>query len=83
VRPSPVGDPDLLRGHLEHLKSVLASGDLSGSSAILEAISQIDVPGELRRSITRLKEFIEGYEYDRASEVVVQLLAGFPTREDR
>jgi two-component system sensor histidine kinase/response regulator len=83
VRPSPVGDPDLLRGHLEHLKSVLASGDLSGSSAILEAISQIDAPGELQRSIAQLKEFIEGYEYDRASEVVVQLLAGFPTREDR
>src|SRR5580704_10212763 len=83
VWPSPAGDPDLLRGHLEHLKSVLASGDLSGSSAILEAISQIDAPGELQRSIAQLKEFIEGYEYDRASEVVVQLLAGFPTREDR
>ncbi|HEV3298339.1 MAG TPA: response regulator [Planctomycetaceae bacterium] len=83
VRPSPPGDPELLRAHLEHLQSVLASGDLSGSSAILEAISQIDVPGELRLSITRLKEFIEGYEYDRASEVVVQLLAGFPTGENR
>jgi hypothetical protein len=83
VRPSPTIDPDMFRGHLEHLQSVLASGDLSGSSAILEAISQIDVPDDLRRSIARLKEFIEGYEYDRASEVVVQLLAGFPTREDR
>jgi HPt (histidine-containing phosphotransfer) domain-containing protein len=83
VRPSPAGDPDLLRGHLEHLQSVLASGDLSGSSAILEAISQISVPGELRRSIARLKEFIEGYEYDKAAEVVVHLLAGLPPEESR
>jgi two-component system, sensor histidine kinase and response regulator len=83
VRPSLVVDSDLFRGHLQHLQSVLASGDLSGSSAILEAISQIDVPDQLRRSVTRLKEFIEGYEYDRASEVVVQLLAGFPTEENR
>jgi two-component system sensor histidine kinase/response regulator len=83
VRPSSTGDPDLLRGHLEHLQSVLASGDLSGSSAILEAISQIDVPGEWRRSIARLKEFIDGYEYDRASEIAVQLLAGFPTEKNR
>jgi two-component system, sensor histidine kinase and response regulator len=83
VRPSYAVDPDLLRGHLQHLQSVLASGDLSGSSVILEAISQIDVPGEWRRSIAQLKEFIEGYEYDRASEIVVQLLAGFPTEENR
>jgi hypothetical protein len=73
----------LLRGQLQHLQSVLASGDLSGSSAILEAISRIDVPDEWRRSIAQLKEFIDCYEYDSASEIVAQLLAGIPTREDR
>ncbi|HEV8071482.1 MAG TPA: response regulator [Planctomycetaceae bacterium] len=83
VRPSLAVDSDLLRGQLQHLQSVLASGDLSGSSAILEAISRIDVPDEWRRSIAQLKEFIDGYEYDSASEIVAQLLAGIPTREDR
>jgi two-component system, sensor histidine kinase and response regulator len=83
IRPSPASDPALLRGHLEHLQSVLASGDLSGSAAILEAVSHIDVPGELRRSIMQLKEFIDGYEYDEASAVVVQLLASFPSGENR
>jgi HPt (histidine-containing phosphotransfer) domain-containing protein len=83
VRPSLAVDSDLLRGQLQHLQSVLASGDLSGSSAILEAISRIDVPDEWRRSIAQLKEFIDCYEYDSASEIVAQLLAGIPTREDR
>jgi len=83
VRLSPAIDANFVRGHLEHLQSVLASGDLSGSSEILEAISRIEVPDELRHSISQMREFIDGYEYDRASEMVAQLLAGFPTGEDR
>jgi HPt (histidine-containing phosphotransfer) domain-containing protein len=83
VRPSAASNSDLLRGPLADLQSVLASGDLSGSSAILEAISHIDVRDELRRPILQLREFIDGYEYDRASEVVAQLLAGLPTGENR
>ncbi len=83
ARPSPAGAPDLLRGPLERLQSILASGDLSGSSEILEAISHIEVPHELRQSIQELTEFIDGYEYDRASEVVGQLLAVLHTGENR
>jgi two-component system sensor histidine kinase/response regulator len=80
----PSAPPDLreLRANLEHLQAALASSDLSGSSAELESLMRLSVPGEFREPMTRLKEFIDGYEYDRAGEVVAELLAGLPRRDN-
>jgi two-component system sensor histidine kinase/response regulator len=80
---SPPADPQLLRNHLERLQSVLASGDLSGSSATLDALRGLSVPPELEPRLVRMKEFVDGYEYDRAAEVVAELLASFPTGDNR
>jgi two-component system, sensor histidine kinase and response regulator len=80
---SPPADPQLLRNHLERLQSVLASGDLSGASATLDALRGLSVPAELEPRLVRMKEFVDGYEYDRAAEVVAELLASFPTRDNR
>jgi HPt (histidine-containing phosphotransfer) domain-containing protein len=80
---SPSADPQLLRNHLERLQSVLASGDLSGSSATLDALRGLSVPPELEPRLVRMKEFVDGYEYDRAAEVVAELLASFPSGDNR
>ncbi|HET6326501.1 MAG TPA: response regulator [Planctomycetaceae bacterium] len=81
-RSRPV-DPEPLREHLERLRSVLASGDLSGSSAALDALLGLHVPDEFRGPIDRLKEFVDGYEYDKAVRVAADLLASFPTGDNR
>jgi CheY-like chemotaxis protein len=69
-------EPALLRAILQRLLSVLVDGDLSGSSTVVQELAALNVPDSFRAQITRLQEFIQGYEFDEAGEIVDQLLAG-------
>ncbi|HEV8002508.1 MAG TPA: response regulator, partial [Planctomycetaceae bacterium] len=75
VPESPPPDAAVLRQHLEHLQSALRNGDLSGSSATLEVLLGLNVSEKFRQPVVQVKEFVDGYEYDKAVEVVVELLS--------
>jgi two-component system sensor histidine kinase/response regulator len=81
--PAPTADPAALRSHLERLQSALADGDLTGSLERLQELLTLKLPDDRRGEIARLKELIDGYEYDEAAEIVGRLLAGFPRGENR
>jgi two-component system sensor histidine kinase/response regulator len=71
-------EPAQLRRPLELLRTALADFDLSSSTEALEEIARLNLPEELRQKADRLREFIDGYEYDEAAALVVQLLASLP-----
>jgi PAS domain S-box-containing protein len=74
---SPAADPAWVRTRLERLRSALADGDLSGSSEILQELVGANLGDNGRAQVARLREFIDGYEYDEAAALVDRLLAGF------
>jgi two-component system, sensor histidine kinase and response regulator len=83
AQPSAPLDPALLRSHLERLRSQLASGDLSGSASTLDALLGLNTTAEFRQPVVQLKEFVDGYEYDRAAEVVLELLSRLSPSDSR
>jgi PAS domain S-box-containing protein len=80
--PLAPADAAVLRATLERLRSALAEGDLSGSSAALKQVMQSGVPTACRDQVARLREFIDGYEYEEAARAVDQILAGLPGGRD-
>jgi two-component system sensor histidine kinase/response regulator len=77
-KPGPPADVAVVQAHLARLQAALTNGDLTGSSEILQRVLTLNLPEESRGQIARLKELIDGYEYDEAAETVSRLLAGFP-----
>jgi two-component system sensor histidine kinase/response regulator len=75
VPQSPPADAAVLRQHLENLQSALRNGDLSGSSATLEVLFGLNLSEQFRPPVVQVKEFIDGYEYDKAVKVVAELLS--------
>jgi two-component system sensor histidine kinase/response regulator len=78
-RPArPATDPASLRPPLERLRAALADGDLTGAG---DALAQLDALGpdpDVGRRIVRLRELIDGYEYDEAGADVAEFLAALP-----
>jgi HPt (histidine-containing phosphotransfer) domain-containing protein len=78
AQPSPPADPALLRVALQRLRSALAAGDLSGCTEVLQEVAALDGPAGSRAQVGRLRELIDGYEYDEAAQAVDRLLADLP-----
>jgi HPt (histidine-containing phosphotransfer) domain-containing protein len=71
-------EPRDIRRSLERLKQALADSDLNSSTEALQDLAQLSLPEPVHREVGRLRELVDGYEYDEAKEIVQQLLAGLP-----
>ena len=78
---SPPADPAAVRAQLERLRSALADSDLTGSSQILDGVLRLNLPDEYSKQIALVRESMDGYEYDKASEIVSYLLGCLPGGE--
>jgi CheY-like chemotaxis protein/HPt (histidine-containing phosphotransfer) domain-containing protein len=76
IKPPPQVDREELRALLERLRSALVDGEVVGSSQVLQELVRLSLPDDYREPIARLQQLIDDYEYDKAAETVVQLLAG-------
>jgi CheY-like chemotaxis protein/HPt (histidine-containing phosphotransfer) domain-containing protein len=76
-------EPPEVRARLERLQSALAEGDLSGSAEILGELSGLNLPDEASQVLTRVRDLVNEYEYEKAARDVDRLLARYPTGEPR
>ncbi len=67
-----------LRPDLERLWTALDGFDLSGSAAALQKVARLELPADLRATASSLQELIDDYEFNRAGEIVKEVLAGLP-----
>jgi PAS domain S-box-containing protein len=72
-------DPARLQAVLEKLQRTLADFDLSGSSDALEEFARLGLPAAERADAERLRQLVDGYEYDEAAAIVARLLGGLAT----
>jgi signal transduction histidine kinase/DNA-binding response OmpR family regulator/HPt (histidine-containing phosphotransfer) domain-containing protein len=75
--PAPTArpiDPTHLRAALERLHSALEDFDPSGSHDALVALEQMGAPGDAQRELARVRQLVEGYNYDEAADIVARLL---------
>ena len=54
--------------------AALARFDVEESSTALEEVAAMAAPPELREPIARLRQLVDGYEYEAAAAVVAELL---------
>jgi two-component system, sensor histidine kinase and response regulator len=72
------GESTRFRAPLEELRKALADSDLSACGEALERITRLSLPDDMRAQTARLRELIDGYEYDEAGRSLDQLLASLP-----
>ncbi|MFL5343094.1 MAG: response regulator, partial [Gemmataceae bacterium] len=70
--------PAQLRHAFTNIQTALSDSDLSRCAEIMREIAGLDLPDNIRASVARLKELIDGYEYDEAADVVTLLLTMLP-----
>jgi two-component system sensor histidine kinase/response regulator len=75
----PAADPSRLRPPLERLRAALSDGDLTGAGDSLGELDAVGVDGDTRQRVVRLRDLIDGYEYDAAGAAVAEFLAALPT----
>jgi hypothetical protein len=68
--------PDIaaLRAALEKLREALARFDLEESSTALKEIAAMAAPPDVSEPIARLRQLVDGYEYEEAAAMVAELL---------
>ena len=66
---------------LQRLQSALVDQEVTGSAKMLEELVRLNLPAQYREPIDRLRELIDGYEFDRAAEIVGRLLADLSSGE--
>ena len=64
-----------MRPPLERLRTALAEGDLTGAGDALARFDAIGLEGDDRRRVDRLRELVDGYEYDEAGAAAAEFLA--------
>lgn len=79
--PGPPADPAKLQPPLERLRAALAECDLSGADDALGELGTLALDGEWRRRADRLRELIDGYEYDKAGAAVAEFLSTLPGKD--
>jgi signal transduction histidine kinase/DNA-binding response OmpR family regulator/HPt (histidine-containing phosphotransfer) domain-containing protein/HAMP domain-containing protein len=67
-------DPATLRDTLKRLADALGKLDLSASKAALAGLAAAAVPPTAAAGLARVRELVDGYEYDEAVVVVANLL---------
>jgi two-component system sensor histidine kinase/response regulator len=72
------GESARFRAPLEELRKALAASDPSACGEALERITRLPLPDDVRAQTARLRDLIDGYEYDEAGRALDQLLAGLP-----
>lgn len=72
--PQPGGSIELLKSSLEQLKAGLTSLDAGAVEASLDALRQGGWNKEIRRRLENISEMVLLYEYDRATEIIDELL---------
>ncbi|RIK64228.1 MAG: hypothetical protein DCC65_14515 [Planctomycetota bacterium] len=76
-RPAAAGgpvDPAKLRAAMERLSAALGSFDLSAAGESLGELATMGAPEAVARDLSRVRELVEGYEYDEAAGLVARLL---------
>jgi PAS domain S-box-containing protein len=63
-----------LRMALEKLRDALGELDLNGSAAALDNLTAMGLPATARSATDRLRQLVDGYEYDEAAAAVARLL---------
>jgi hypothetical protein len=72
-------DPARFQAVLEKLQRTLAVFDMSGATDALEEFARLGLPAAERADAERLRQLVDGYEYDEAAAVVARLLDGLAT----
>jgi CheY-like chemotaxis protein len=78
--PTAAVEPARLRDLLEQLRNALTNLDLSGCAQTLRELTPLTMSDDFRQSIDRLRKLIDDYEYDKAAEIVNELLSGSESR---
>ncbi len=71
---APPSDPAKLRMTLEKLEAALSNFDLSASGEALTELDRLQAPVGMAADLARVRELIDGYEYDEAGQIVARLL---------
>ncbi len=72
--PTAPFDPLKMRAVLEQLAAALGNFDLTASSEALAELDGLGVPADIAGDLARVRELIEGYEYEEANGIVARLL---------
>jgi signal transduction histidine kinase/CheY-like chemotaxis protein len=73
--PGPAFDSARARGALERLDAALGRADLSGATGALAELVAAGLPVAAEADLARLRNHVDGYEYDEARAVAARLLA--------
>jgi two-component system sensor histidine kinase/response regulator len=74
VEPGQVLVPPAARAPLERLQSALGDYDSSAASTALAELDRIAMPGAAAGELARLRQHIDGYEYEEARALATRLL---------
>jgi two-component system, sensor histidine kinase and response regulator len=75
----PPSDPAELRAVLERLGAALSSFDLSASGDALTDLAGIGAPAAMAADLARVRDLVDGYEYDEAAAIVSRLVQQLET----
>jgi two-component system sensor histidine kinase/response regulator FitF len=71
---APPFDVATARAALERLRVALGDSDLSTATAALAEITGLGIPAAAAADLTRLRDRVDGYEYDEAQVIATRLL---------
>jgi PAS domain S-box-containing protein len=71
--PESLFVPAAARGALTRLQAALGDFDLSGATSALAELESVDLSGAAN-ALSRLRQHVDGYEYDEARAIASQLL---------
>jgi len=66
-------DPVRWRAALDRLAAALADFDPTASAAVLDELATIGAPDTMAADIARLRQMVDGYEYESAADVVARM----------
>ena len=66
--------PPAARVPLERLQSALGDYDLSAASTVLAALDLVAMSGAAAGELTRLRQHVDGHEYEEARALATRLL---------
>jgi HPt (histidine-containing phosphotransfer) domain-containing protein len=72
--PAQVLVPPAARRALERLQAALGDFDLSAASTALAELDLVAMPGAAAGELARLRQHVDGYEYDEARALTTRLL---------
>src|SRR5262249_40773629 len=74
ARAAPTIAPERIRDLLRVMAAALGKDDLSASAETLAELETAGVPADMASDLSRLRELVDGYEFDGARRVVSCLI---------